>query len=246
MSKRPRRNHAPAFKAKVALEALKGDQTIVELSQRYQVHPNQITEWKKQLLEHAADVFDKGRKVDQGEREKELHAKIGRLTMENDFLSGALVRIGDTSAKHRSAESGVGRRYHLCSHGEGFLLSGGDHGLVLPDGSFLAGFQHVGQRVLCGCIGRGDFQVRLPGDFQYGSGQPVYGRVLYRRFIFTRDCHQHGRQGSVDGQRLYRTVMEERQIRGYLSEGLQFHDRIEKGVGLLLHILQRKTVAQSF
>jgi len=48
MSKRPRRNHAPAFKAKVALEALKWDQTIVELSQRYQVHPNQITEWKKQ------------------------------------------------------------------------------------------------------------------------------------------------------------------------------------------------------
>ena len=99
MSKRPRRNHAPAFKAKVALEALKGDQTIVELSQRYQVHPNQITEWKKQLLEHAADVFDKDRKVDQGSREKELHAKIGRLTMENDFLSGALVRIGDTSAR---------------------------------------------------------------------------------------------------------------------------------------------------
>ena len=80
MSKRPRRNHAPAFKAKVALEALKGDQTIVELSQRYQVHPNQITEWKKQLLEHAADVFDKGRKVDQGEREKELHAKIVRIS----------------------------------------------------------------------------------------------------------------------------------------------------------------------
>jgi len=99
MSKRPRRNHAPAFKAKVALEALKGDQTIVELSQRYQVHPNQITEWKKQLLEHAAEVFSKDRKVDQGEREKELHAKIGQLTMENDFLSGALVRIGDTSAK---------------------------------------------------------------------------------------------------------------------------------------------------
>ena len=99
MSKRPRRNHAPAFKAKVALEALKGDQTTVELSQRYQVHPNQITEWKKQLLEHAADVFSKDRKVDQGSREKELHAKIGQLTMENDFLSGALVRIGDTSAK---------------------------------------------------------------------------------------------------------------------------------------------------
>ncbi len=64
MSKRPRRNHASAFKAKVALEALKGDQTIVELSHRYQVHPNQITDWKKQLLEHAADVFSKDRKVD--------------------------------------------------------------------------------------------------------------------------------------------------------------------------------------
>ncbi len=50
MSKRPRRNHAPQFKAKVALDALKGEQTIVELSERYQVHPNQITDWKKQLL----------------------------------------------------------------------------------------------------------------------------------------------------------------------------------------------------
>ena len=63
MSKRPRRNHAPAFKAKVALEALKGDQTIVELAERYQVHPNQITEWKKQLLEHAAEIFGKDRKA---------------------------------------------------------------------------------------------------------------------------------------------------------------------------------------
>ena len=66
MSKRPRRNHAPAFKAKVALEALKGEQTLVELAQRYQVHPNQITEWKKQLLEHAADVFSKDRKARTG------------------------------------------------------------------------------------------------------------------------------------------------------------------------------------
>jgi hypothetical protein len=66
------------------------------------------------------------------------------------------------------------------------------------------------------------------------------------RDMALRNCHQHGRQGSMDRQRLYRTVMEERQIRGYLSEGLQFHDIIEKWVGHLLHILQRKTVAQSF
>jgi transposase len=99
MSKRPRRNHAPAFKAKVALAALKGEQTIVELAERYQVHPNQITEWKRQLLEHAADVFSKVQKRDQGPSIKELHAKIGQLSMENDFLSGALNRIGDVSAK---------------------------------------------------------------------------------------------------------------------------------------------------
>ena len=99
MSKRPRRNHAPGFKAKVALEALKGEQTIVELSQRFQVHPNQITMWKKQLLEHAPEIFSKERKPDQAPSVKDLHAKIGQLSMENDFLSGALVRIGDTSAK---------------------------------------------------------------------------------------------------------------------------------------------------
>jgi transposase len=99
MSKGPRRNHAPAFKAKVALEALKAEQTIFEIAQRYQVHPNQITEWKRQLLEHAADVFSKDRKPDQGPSVKDLHAKIGQLSMENDFLSGALGRIGDASAK---------------------------------------------------------------------------------------------------------------------------------------------------
>jgi len=99
MSKRPRRNHAPAFKAKVALEALKGEQTIIELAERYQVHPNQITTWKKQLLDHAAEVFSKGCTTDQGPNIKDLHAKIGQLSMENDFLSHALGRIGDASAK---------------------------------------------------------------------------------------------------------------------------------------------------
>ena len=99
MSKRPRRNHAPAFKARVALDALKGNQTIIELSERYQVHPNQITDWKKQLLEHAAEVFSKDRATDQGPNVKDLHAKIGQLSMENDFLSVALGRIGDASVK---------------------------------------------------------------------------------------------------------------------------------------------------
>jgi transposase len=84
--------------AKVALEALKGDQTVVELAERYQVHPNQITEWKK-LLDHAADLFGRDRKVEQGPNVKDLHAKIGQRSMENDFLSVALGRIGEPSAK---------------------------------------------------------------------------------------------------------------------------------------------------
>ena len=99
MSKRPRRNHSPAFKAKVALDALKGDQTIVEIAERYQVHPNQITEWKKQLLAHAEEVFSKDRQPDQGPDINNLHAKIGQLSMENDFLANALGRIGDASVK---------------------------------------------------------------------------------------------------------------------------------------------------
>jgi transposase-like protein len=95
MTKRPRRNHGAVFKAKVALEAIKGDKTLVELSERFQVHPNQIAEWKKQLLEK----FDKGKSSQKEPDIKELHAKIGQLAMENDFLAGALGRIGEPSAK---------------------------------------------------------------------------------------------------------------------------------------------------
>jgi transposase-like protein len=83
----------------VALDAQKGDQMIIELAERYQVHPSQITEWKKQLLEHAEGIFSKDRKPDQGPSVKDFHAKIGQLSMENDFLSNALGRIGNASAK---------------------------------------------------------------------------------------------------------------------------------------------------
>lgn len=99
MTKRPRRNHTAAFKAKVALEALKGEQTLVELSQRFQVHQNLITKWKKQLLDNAQEVFADGRSQETQADVKELHAKIGELTMVNDFLSTALGRIADPSVK---------------------------------------------------------------------------------------------------------------------------------------------------
>ena len=98
--KRPRRNHAPAFKAKVALAALKGDRTLAELAQQFDVHPNQITQWKSQLLERALELF-----TTPSERQaatpdvKALHAKIGQLAMENDFLAGALGRCPDASGK---------------------------------------------------------------------------------------------------------------------------------------------------
>ena len=98
MAKRTRRNHGAGFKAKVALEAVKGERTLIELAERFQIHPNQITTWKKQLLDGASEVFDKDKKTQLPDT-KELHAKIGELTMENDFLSVALGRVDGPSAK---------------------------------------------------------------------------------------------------------------------------------------------------
>ena len=100
MSRRPRRNHTPAFKARVALEAVKCEETLITIAERFDVHPNQITKWKRQLLEGAPAVFGEGEKAkEEGPRLAELHAKIGELTMENDFLSAALGRVSGPSAK---------------------------------------------------------------------------------------------------------------------------------------------------
>ncbi len=99
MARRPRRNHSPVLKAKVALAALTGEHTLAELAQKFDVHPNQITEWKRQLQEQAADVFDKVGKSEPTVDLKALHAKIGQLTLENDFLESALTRVGLLSAK---------------------------------------------------------------------------------------------------------------------------------------------------
>ena len=100
MSRRPRRNHSPAFKSKVALAAIKGEQTITELAQKFDVHPNQITQWKGQLLEQASTVFEQGSAPKDSPVDiKTLHAKIGELALENDFLEGALTKAGLLSAK---------------------------------------------------------------------------------------------------------------------------------------------------
>ena len=89
-----RRNFTDQFKAKVALEALRGDKTVQEIAAKHQLHPNQVSTWKRQAIDGMADVFSGGGKP-KGPSEaevKDLHAKIGRLAVENDFLSEGLKR----------------------------------------------------------------------------------------------------------------------------------------------------------
>ena len=97
--KRTKRNHGATFKAQVALAAVKGDKTLAELAEQFRVHPTQITEWKQQLLVRAADVFGGTRPTSDTPDLKTLHAKIGQLALENDFLEHALIKAGLLSAK---------------------------------------------------------------------------------------------------------------------------------------------------
>ncbi len=90
--RRKRRNHSPVFKAKVAFAALKGERTLAQLASDYDVHVNQIQTWRNQLKENMASLFDTGleQRKDQEAEVKLLQAKIGQLTMENDFLATVL------------------------------------------------------------------------------------------------------------------------------------------------------------
>ena len=98
--KRTRRNHGAAFKAQVALAVCRGDKTLAELAEQFGVHPTQITEWKQQLLTRAVDVFGGTTKATLDAPDlKVLHAKIGQLALENDFLESALIKAGLLSAK---------------------------------------------------------------------------------------------------------------------------------------------------
>ena len=90
-----RRRFTAEFKSKVALEALQGEQSIQEIARRYEVHPNQVSSWKRQALDGLGDIFSTGRErehQDQSQPIEELHAKIGQLTVERDFLAKRLKR----------------------------------------------------------------------------------------------------------------------------------------------------------
>ena len=99
--KRKRRNHTSSFKAKVALAAQKEDKSLAELAEQFDVHPNQISDWKRQLLNNADQLFGRGeQQAKESEQQvKDLHAKIGQLTMERDFLSQGLERIHGPKGK---------------------------------------------------------------------------------------------------------------------------------------------------
>src|SRR5579872_2735937 len=99
VARRSRRNHSPAFKAKVALLAIRGELTMAELSKKFDIHANLITQWKTQLLQNAVSAFDGSSvKTEEVDVEK-LHAKIGQLTLENDFLEKALGRVGGPNVR---------------------------------------------------------------------------------------------------------------------------------------------------
>ncbi len=104
MTKRTRRNHSGTFKAKVALAALRGDKTLIEIAQHYEAHPNQVTDWNRQLLERAADVFDGGSSAVEADNEPDIQtlpAKIGQLALENDFF------------KRRTHQGGIAERKEM-------------------------------------------------------------------------------------------------------------------------------------
>src|SRR5258708_5027235 len=164
MSRRPRRNHTATFKAKVALAAIKGEKTLSELAEQFDVHTNQITQWKGQLLEGAAGVFGGEAKAEPAAAAvdlKTVHAKIAALSQAEPLDRRA--RTGDLSvsvarAGRHGAERGLGNGRDLHPDGAWSRLAGRGGGLVQPPSSGLAAIDHHGCELRHRGARRGAFQ----------------------------------------------------------------------------------------
>ncbi|MGO6891778.1 MULTISPECIES: IS3 family transposase [Rhizobium] len=167
MTRRPRRNHSPAFKAKVALAAIRGEQTLVELSQQFDVHANQIKQWKDQLLEGATGVFGDEAKAEPAGPTvdvKTLHAKIGELTLENGFFIRCARQGGIAGRKEmidREHKLSVVRQAKLLGFSRGSVyylprpVPDGDLALMRRIDELHLDYPFAGSRMLQGLL-RGD------------------------------------------------------------------------------------------
>ncbi|HHL7541872.1 TPA: IS3 family transposase, partial [Klebsiella pneumoniae] len=164
MTRRPRRNHSPAFKAKVALAAIRGEQTLVELSQQFDVHANQIKQWKDQLLEGATGVFGDETKAERSGPTidvKTLHAKIGELTLENGFFIRCARQGGIAGRKEmidREHKLSVVRQAKLLGFSRGSVyylprpVSDGDLALMRRIDELHLDYPFAGSRMLQGLL----------------------------------------------------------------------------------------------
>ena len=207
MAKRSRRAHSPAFKAKVALAALKGDKTLAELAQQYDVHPNQITDWKKQLHERVVEVFETGKTATSevgiarssvyyppqpvSEVELQLMRRIDELHLEFPFARARML-----ARLLRREGIKVGRR-----HVGTLMKRMGVEALYCKPNTSRRDRQHKIWPYLL-------------------RGMPVHRDRLYRRGSGSRHQAVHGRQGSLARQRVRRTGVAKRQVRGGLPEGV--------------------------
>ncbi|WP_167659785.1 IS3 family transposase [Brucella pseudogrignonensis] len=164
MTRRPRRNHSPAFKAKVTLAAIRGEQTLLELSQQFDVHANQIKQWKDQLLEVATVVFgDEAKTEPTGPTVdvKTLHAKIGELTLENDFLGRSARQGGIAERKEmidRTPKLSLARQAKLLGFSRSSVyysprpVSDGDLALMRRIDELHLEYPFAGSRMLQGLL----------------------------------------------------------------------------------------------
>jgi len=220
MTRRARRNHTPAFKAKVALAAIKGEKTLAELAQHFDVHPNQITNWKAQLLDGAAGVFGSGAASPGGAPAVDLKV------LHEDLPVSAALRGG------RTAEPGVGDGHHLHPDGARLRLSRRRGRLVQPAGPVVARVDYDGSRVLPRGGRGGARQARQARDFQYRP-EPALAKAGGSQFTgadFTGLLLDNAIAISMDGkgawrdnvfvERLWRSVKyEEVYLRAYNSVG---------------------------